>query len=111
MSTMNMTIFSGVIVDDATLTIQELACACSVETTWVVQRVSDGLLPCENPAPATAETNWRFTSAALIRARRLLSIERTFDANAEVSALVVDLMEEVSALRSQLPKRAAEAAR
>ena len=102
MNAVNMTIFSGEIVDDTTLTIDELACACSVETTWIVQRVSDGLLSCESPPPATTESNWRFTSVALIRARRLLSIERTFDANAEVSALVVDLMEEISALRDQL---------
>jgi chaperone modulatory protein CbpM len=44
----------------------------------------------------------RLASTALIRARRLVNIERTFDANAEVSALVVDLLEEVSSLRNQL---------
>jgi chaperone modulatory protein CbpM len=102
MNTIDMTTFSGVVVDEATLTIDELACACSVETTWIVQRVYDGLLTCENPPATTDESNWRFASGALIRARRLANIERTFDANAEVSALVVDLLEEVSALRNQL---------
>ena len=41
----------------------------------------------------------RFTSAQLLRARRLADIERTFEANEELAALVVDLIEEVERLR------------
>jgi chaperone modulatory protein CbpM len=41
----------------------------------------------------------RFTSVQLLRARRLADIERTFDANEELAALVVDLIEEVERLR------------
>lgn len=97
---------SGVLIDETTLTIVELANACSVEYTWVVQHVEDGLLECaDNSISVTisrAETaEWRFASAALIRARRLANIERTFDANAEVAALVVDLLEEIATLKQQ----------
>lgn len=88
---------SGVLIDETTLTIDEFANACSVEITWVQQRVRDGFLECSGEAES-----WRFASAALVRARRLANIERTFDANPEVSALVVDLLEEVSTLRRQL---------
>ena len=106
MSITHENIVTGVLIDDATLTIAELANACAVEYTWVVQHVEDGLLACIDNAVTTAisraeAAEWRFASAALIRARRLANIERTFDANAEVAALVVDLLEEVATLRQQ----------
>ncbi|MGH8767413.1 MAG: MerR family transcriptional regulator, partial [Burkholderiales bacterium] len=44
----------------------------------------------------------RFVSADLARARRLAALERDFDANQELAALVVDLIEEVGRLRAQL---------
>ena len=95
-------VISGVLVDDATLTIDELANACSVEITWVQQRVQDGFLECTGIVATTSPQAWRFASPALLRARRLVNIERTFDANPEITALVVDLLEEVAALRLQL---------
>ena len=106
MSINNDNIVSGVLIDEATLTIIELANACSVEYTWVVQHVEDGLLECTKSAVSAAisranSDQWRFASTALIRARRLANIERTFDANAEVAALVVDLLEEVANLKQQ----------
>ena len=36
----------GVVVDDATLTLDELACACGVEVDWLHQRLNAGLLAC-----------------------------------------------------------------
>ena len=109
MNANNDSIISGVLIDETTLTIVELANACSVEYTWVVQHVEDGLLERTNSAVSTVSAatpradaaEWRFASAALIRARRLANIERTFDANAEVAALVVDLLEEVAILKQQ----------
>ena len=93
---------SGVLIDETALTIDELANACSVEITWVQQRVQDGFLECAEVALSASPQSWRFASPALVRARRLASIERTFDANPEISALVADLLEEVATLRRQL---------
>ena len=106
MSINNDNIVSGVLIDEAALTIVELANACSVEYTWVVQHVDDGLLECSGGIMSAAVSRvdtaeWRFASAALNRARRLANIERTFDANAEVAALVVDLLDEVATLKQQ----------
>jgi chaperone modulatory protein CbpM len=50
---------------------------------------------------AGAAATMRFTSVQLLRARRLADIERTFEANEELAALVVDLIEEVERLRSR----------
>lgn len=90
---------SGVLLDEAALTLEELAHACAVEPEWVVQRVRTGVLL---DGAAAEITGWRFTSIDLVRARRLRQVERDFDANDDVAALVVDLSEEIRRLRSKL---------
>jgi chaperone modulatory protein CbpM len=90
---------TAVLIDDAALTLEELARACAVERDWVVQRVRTGILM--ECAPDDC-AGWRFTSADLVRARRLCQIERDFDANDDVAALVVDLSEEIYRLRCKL---------
>ena len=88
----------GVLLEERALSIDELARACHCEPGWIVDHIESGVLECT--VVATGER--RFTSAAMVRARRLLSIERTFEADAELAALAVDLIEEVEALRRQL---------
>jgi len=90
---------SGVLLDEAALTLDELARACAVEPEWVVQRVRTGIL-LDGAPPEMAV--WRFTSIDLVRARRLRQVERDFDANDDVAALVVDLSEEIRRLRDKL---------
>lgn len=94
----NHDILTGDILDEVTLNIEQLAQACAVNTEWVIARVNAGLLTC-----SVIESNtWYFVSTDLARARKLASIERDFDANEEIAALVVDLMEEVERLRNKL---------
>lgn len=89
----------GVLLDEAALTLEELASACAVEPDWVVQHVRTGILLDDAPEQLSV---WRFTSTDLRRARRLCQIERDFEANDEVAALVVDLSEEIRRLRAKL---------
>ena len=86
---------TDMLIDDDGLSLEELASACAVSCEWIERHVRGGLL--EAPAGATV----RFTSVQLLRARRLADIERTFDANDELAALVVDLIEEVERLRGE----------
>jgi chaperone modulatory protein CbpM len=98
-----MTIVSGVLIDDAALTLDELARACGVEPEWVVQRVGAGILGGQSGLGTQVQlTAWRFRSGDLLRARSLLRVERDFDANEDVAALVVDLSDEVRRLRARL---------
>jgi chaperone modulatory protein CbpM len=90
---------SGVLLDEAALNVDELARACDVEPDWVVRHVQAGVLGGE---PAVQVTSWRFRSGDLSRARRLLSIEREFDANEQLAALVIDLGDELRRLRGRL---------
>lgn len=90
---------SAVLVDEAALTLDELARACGVEQGWVVRHVEAGALGSECSVDMAS---WRFGSGDLGRARRLLRIERAFDAGDELAALVVDLSDEVRRLRARL---------
>ena len=94
-------IITGVLLEDAALSLDELARACSVEPSWVVQRVQAGILPGADLHPVHM-TLWRFTSVDLARARRLREIERAFDADEDLAALVVDLTDEVHRLKARL---------
>lgn len=91
-------ILTGVLLDEVALTLEDLARACAVESQWIVERVEAGLLG----SASLKSVEWRFASADLVRARRLAALERDFDANQELAALVVDLIEEVGRLRGRL---------
>ena len=92
---------TGVLIDEAALDLIELARACRVEPDWVVRHVEAGVLGAE-PAHVLQATQLRFRSSDLARARRLLELERQFDANEELAALVIDLADEVRRLRARL---------
>jgi chaperone modulatory protein CbpM len=89
---------TGVLIDEAALDLMELARACRVEPDWVVRHVEAGVLGVE----AMQAAQLRFRSSDLARARRLLELERQFDANEELAALVIDLADEVRRLRARL---------
>lgn len=91
-------VVSGEVIDEATLTLEDLARACSVDTDWVVERIESGLLADGSPYVAS----WRFTSRDLTRARRMSQLERGFEAAPELAALAADLIEENHLLRDRL---------
>jgi chaperone modulatory protein CbpM len=92
-------ILTGVLLEDVALTLDELARACNVEPDWVVRHVHAGVL---GDGISVQVTSWRFRSNDLARARRLLSLERDFDANEDLAALVVDMADEIRRLRARL---------
>lgn len=92
-------VLTGLILDQTQLSLSELAHACCVQPQWVIERITEGLLLDDPPADLST---LRFSSYALIRARRMLNIERDFDANPELAALVVDLIEQLERFRSKL---------
>jgi len=89
---------SGELIDEATLTLEELARACAVDTDWVIERIESGLLADGSPYVAS----WRFTSRDLTRARRMCQLERDFEAAPELAALATDLIEQNQHLKARL---------
>jgi chaperone modulatory protein CbpM len=90
-------IVTGVLIDEVALDLDELARACQVEPDWVVRHVEAGVL-----GETLQVTSQHFRSGDLARARRLLDLERHFDADQELAALVIDLADEVRRLRARL---------
>lgn len=89
--------------DDATtLTLDAVAHACRKDAAWVLARLQEGLLQASGNAAADTPAAWGFTGTAVVRARRLAHLEVTFDADPQLAALTVDLIEEVLVLRQQL---------
>lgn len=91
-------ILTATVLEDACLTLEELARACSVSPEWVKRHVEEGVLS----GLGGASSEWRFTSRELWRARHIHALERDFDAVPELAALVADLLEELDTLRTHL---------
>ena len=96
-------VLTGSFMEETRLTLEQVAAACAVEPQWLAH-IEAG----EFPHAASAAGVWRFSSACLLRARRLHQIECDFDAAPELAALVADMLEEMDALRARL-RRAGEA--
>ena len=92
------------LLDDAWLTLDDLCRLNAVPAQWVTDRVGEGLLPTRGDSPAT----WRFDAVAVHRARRMVRIERDFDAVPELAALVADLHDEIERLRARLRRAGLE---
>ena len=87
------------LLDDAALSLNELARGCAVSPDWVYTHVEAGVL---QPTQGGGAAEWRFASTTLVRARRIAQLEHTFDADPQLAALTTDLMEEVAQLRRRL---------
>jgi chaperone modulatory protein CbpM len=84
--------------EDACLTLEELAAAGAVSPEWIVRHVEEGILV----GPAGDVVEWRFTSRDLARVRHIHALERDFDAAPELAGLVTDLLDELDRLRARL---------
>lgn len=91
-------ILSGSLLEETWLTLEQVAAACAVEPEWLARHLDEGLFP----QAASVAGTWRFSSANLVRARRMRRLERDFDAVPELAALVADVLEEMDELRVRL---------
>jgi len=82
---------------DAWLDMQTLAQACGVRVEFVRVLIDEGLVESPPEAPAL-----HFGGAELARVRRICRLQHDFDANLQSVAVMLDLIDEVERLRSQL---------
>ncbi|MAS40625.1 MAG: MerR family transcriptional regulator [Porticoccaceae bacterium] len=87
------------LLEETALSLEEVATSCRVEVDWVIARVRDRVLTGPpDPDPA----RWAFSGTDLLRLRRIVALERDFDADPMLAAMVVDLIEELARLRARL---------
>lgn len=94
----------GSLLEESWLTIEQLSSACRAEPQWLLRRLEEGLLPDAQCVGGT----WRFSSATVLRARRMRRLEQDFDAVPELAALVADALEELDELRTRLRRAGLE---
>jgi chaperone modulatory protein CbpM len=92
-------VINGFVLDEtATLTLDELSCACSVRVERIIELVEEGILD-----PVGSEVGeWCFPGSSLGRARVAMHLQRDLDINVAGVALVLDLLDELESLRARL---------
>jgi chaperone modulatory protein CbpM len=89
------------LLEEADLTLERVAMACTVEREWLLARVEGGLFPRARNVAGV----WRLPGSSFARVRRMRQLERDFEAVPELAALVADLLEERDSLLAQLRER------
>jgi chaperone modulatory protein CbpM len=85
------------VVGEQALDASALAAATGVDLATLEQLVDEGLLvPTPQPPP------WRFEGEAVARVRRITRLQRDFDANLQSVAVMLQLLDEIDSLRTQL---------
>jgi chaperone modulatory protein CbpM len=92
---MNQNICTGVVVNEQTLTLEELCKACLVETSWVISLVNEGVLDPEGPA----QNCWEFSGTCLQPLQTIKRLETDLGINIAGAALVVELLDENKRLK------------
>jgi chaperone modulatory protein CbpM len=99
MNDTNMSVTHAVIVEEEVqFTLVELSRVCRADIERLTALVEEGALAPSGDDPQ----HWRFDGATLRRARAALRLTRDLELNAAAAALVLDLLDEIEALRSQL---------
>ena len=83
--------------EDGWLDLTELALACQVEPDFIRQLLGEGLL---EPAPTAPVA--RYGGDELARVRRLVRLQRDFEASLASVGLMLDLLDEIDRLRGLL---------
>jgi len=93
-----ITVTGTIVEEEVRFTLVDLSRACSVDETLLISLVDEGVLQPEGDAPEA----WQFSGKSLRRARTALRIGRDLELNAAGTALVLDLLDEIDALKAKL---------
>ena len=94
-----ITIYSGTVLDEHTrFTLVELCVVGKTSAEWIIELVDEGVLEPEGKTVSS----WRFDARALKRLQAVRRLQQDLRVNLPGAALVLDLLEEVEALRQQL---------
>jgi chaperone modulatory protein CbpM len=96
-------IHTGTIIDEDSLTLGQLCRACGTHADWIISLVEESIIE-PHETHSVDITLWHFSGASLKRARSALRLQRDLGLNLEGIALVLDLLDELETLRTQLNK-------
>lgn len=101
MSPETTTPLRGVLLEEQVeLSMDDLCAVCRVERTQIVHLVEEGVIdPLPSVHAVMQVAQWRFSGDTLSRARRAVRLQRDLELNAAATALVLDLLDQIDALR------------
>ena len=95
----NLSVTYGVLVEEELeFSLAELSRVCRADVNVLTALVDEGVLTPEGTDPRS----WRFAGVTLLRARAALRLVRDLELSAAGTALVLNLLDEIDALRAQL---------
>jgi chaperone modulatory protein CbpM len=89
--------FTGILLDEQIVSVQEICDACSCHQEWIIELVDQGILEPVDPPP----DEWRFTGISLTRAQMAKRLQRDLGINLAGVALALQLLDEIALLRRQ----------
>ena len=96
-------LLAGTIVDETTeISIDQLSIFCSVRRERIVSLVEEGVLEPVARRRSRRANEWRFAGNSLKRAARAIRLQRELDIDITALGLVLDLLEEIEALRRRV---------
>jgi chaperone modulatory protein CbpM len=102
MPTPQDTVLPGTLFDEtALLTLEDLSRICALDTHRIIEFVEEGVLN----VTVVESQQWRFSGAAVRRARLAARLERDLELNLAGVALALTLLEEIQQLRRDLRAR------
>jgi chaperone modulatory protein CbpM len=90
---------SVLLMGDHALVLESFAFACDTDVPTILLLVGEGIID-----PETERPTLHFSGEALARARRVLRLQRDFEANIQSVAVMIDLLDENDRLRSELAR-------
>ena len=93
-----VTVSGTIVEEELSFTLHDLSRACRVDATQLVALVEEGVL---SPAGSAPE-EWRFAGESLRQARMALRLGRDLELSVAGTALVLDLLAEIDALKAKL---------
>jgi chaperone modulatory protein CbpM len=101
MTRKDLDILQGLLLDErCELTLAELARACSVHNEFVIELVQEGIVEPRGVSPS----DWRFPGSELPRIEQALRLHQDLEINLAGIALVLDLLDELKALRRRVER-------
>jgi chaperone modulatory protein CbpM len=92
-------VLAGTIIDEQTeVTLDDVTLFCSARREQIMALVEEGVI---EPKGKDSK-DWRFAGHSLRRAAKALRLQQDLEINLAAVALVLDLLEQIDALRAQL---------
>ena len=100
MNIKSVKVISGEILEEqGSLTLIEICQNCQTPEETIINLIEYGVI---SPLAGTRKNDWHFHQSALVRADKALRLKRDLNINNAGIALVLELMDEIKCLKTQL---------